>query len=105
LEHGPLVSTTSLESALQHLCEQAPPKLFEIIEETVIRTAFDFCEENQVQTARLLDISRNVLRHKLGLYGMLPHAQKKLSDAYSDAEIRRDGGTGTTATKSLYGLT
>lgn len=85
-EQGPLVSTTSLESALQRLCEQAPPKLFEIIEETVIRTAFEFCEENQVQTARLLDISRNVLRHKLGFYGMLPNSQKKLSTAYSDAE-------------------
>jgi sigma-54-specific transcriptional regulator len=77
---------TSLESALQRLCEQAPPKLFELLEETVIRTAFGFCEENQVQTARLLDISRNVLRHKLGLYGMLPNAQKKLSVAYSETE-------------------
>ncbi len=77
---------TSLESALQRLCEQGPPKLFEIVEETVIRTAFEFCEENQVQTARLLDISRNVLRHKLGLYGMLPNAQKKLSVVYSEAE-------------------
>ena len=86
VESKPSVSTTSLESALQRLCEQAPPKLFEIIEETVIRTAFEFCEENQVQTARLLDISRNVLRHKLGFYGMLPNAQKKLSLAYSDAE-------------------
>ncbi|QWF70196.1 sigma-54-dependent Fis family transcriptional regulator [Methylomonas paludis] len=79
-ESGPVVSTSSLESALQRLCEQAPPKLFEIIEETVIRTAFEFCEENQVQTAKLLDISRNVLRHKLGMYGMLPNGHKKLSD-------------------------
>jgi len=86
LEHEPVVSMTSLESALQRLCEQAPPKLFELLEETVIRTAFGFCEENQVQTARLLDISRNVLRHKLGLYGMLPNAQKKLSVAYSETE-------------------
>ena len=86
LEQGPSVSTTSLESALQRLCEQAPPKLFEILEETIIRTAFEFCEKNQVQTARLLDISRNVLRHKLGFYGMLPNTQKKLSDVYSDAE-------------------
>ena len=46
-------------------------KLFELLEETIIRTAFEYCEHNQVQTARLLDISRNVLRHKLGLYGML----------------------------------
>ena len=71
-----LVSTSSLEIALQHLCEQAPPELFEIIEETVIRTAFEYCEENQVQTARLLDISRNVLRYKLGLYGMLQRVSK-----------------------------
>ncbi len=90
LDHGPTVSTTSLESALQRLCEQAPPKLFDIIEETVIRTAFEFCEENQVQTARLLDISRNVLRHKLGLYGMLPNAQKKLPVSFSEVEVRRE---------------
>ncbi|MGZ4979534.1 MAG: sigma-54 interaction domain-containing protein [Methylobacter sp.] len=91
LEHGPSVSTASLESALQRLCEQAPPKLFEILEETVIRTAFEFCEENQVQTARLLDISRNVLRHKLGLYGMLPNTQKKQPVTYTDADICRTG--------------
>jgi sigma-54-specific transcriptional regulator len=81
------VSMTSLETAVQHLCEQAPAKLFEIVEETVIRTAFEFCEENQVQTARLLDISRNVLRHKLGLYGMLPNGQKKLSATYNTVEV------------------
>lgn len=81
LNTGPAISTTSLESALQRLYEQAPPKLYEIIEETVIRTAFEFCEENQVQTARLLDISRNVLRHKLGLYGMLPNGQKKFAES------------------------
>lgn len=105
LEQGQSVSTTSLESALQRLCEQAPPKLFEIIEETVIRTAFEFCEENQVQTARLLDISRNVLRHKLGLYGMLPNAQKKLSDAYSEVGVRREGGAETTTSTSLFRVT
>ena len=104
-EHGPSVSTSSLENALQRLCEQAPPKLFEIIEETVIRAAFEFCEENQVQTARLLDISRNVLRHKLGLYGMLPNAQKKLSGAYTDTEVCIGGGAGKTDPKTLYGLT
>lgn len=68
------ISTTSLEASLKTLCEQAPPKLFELLEETIIKTAFEYCEQNQVQTARLLDISRNVLRHKLGLYGMLPNS-------------------------------
>ncbi|QFY42753.1 sigma-54-dependent Fis family transcriptional regulator [Candidatus Methylospira mobilis] len=65
------ISTSSLENAVKALCEQSPPKLFELIEETIIRTAFDYCEQNQVQTARLLDISRNVLRHRLTIYGML----------------------------------
>ncbi len=77
---APSVSTTSLENALQRLCEQAPPNLFEVIEESVIRTAFGFCEENQVQTAKLLGISRNVLRHKLALYGMLPNGQKRMAE-------------------------
>ncbi len=71
------VSTSSLENALGKLYEQSPSKLYDIIEESVIRSAFEFCERNQVQTARLLDISRNVLRHKLGLYDMLPNGKKK----------------------------
>jgi sigma-54-specific transcriptional regulator len=68
----PAIPTASLESALHNLYEHAPPGLFELIEETVIRTAFQYCEQNQVQTARLLGISRNILRHRLALYGMLP---------------------------------
>jgi sigma-54-specific transcriptional regulator len=105
VDQGSSVSTTSLESALQRLCEQAPPKLFDIVEETVIRTAFQFCEENQVQTARLLDISRNVLRHKLGLYGMLPNAQKRQSASFSDAEVFRGGVSEKTDPITQYQLT
>jgi sigma-54-specific transcriptional regulator len=90
----PSISTTSLESALKLLCERSPPKLYELIEETVIRTALDFCEQNQVQTARLLDISRNVLRHRMALYGMLPgNGSRKVglslsnsSDGYDDED-------------------
>ncbi len=65
------VSTNSLENTLLNLFEQMPPKLYKIIEESVIRSAFNFCDKNQVQTAKLLDISRNVVRHKLAAYGML----------------------------------
>jgi sigma-54-specific transcriptional regulator len=75
-QNSPVVSTSSLENALANLFEKAPPKLHEIIEETVIRCAFNFCENNQVQTAKLLDVSRNVLRHKLRQYGMLPTPTK-----------------------------
>lgn len=75
------VSISSLESALQRLFDQAPPKLFETIEEAVIRTAFDYCEQNQVQTAKMLDISRNVLRHKLLMYGMLVNGRRVADEA------------------------
>lgn len=60
----------SLAMALQALFDNPPPKLFEIIEETVIRSAYEYCDHNQVQTARLLDISRNILRHRMAQYGI-----------------------------------
>lgn len=66
-----VVSTNSLKNVLNTLFEQMSPNLYETIDETIIRSAFDYCENNQVQTAKLLGISRNVLRHKLSLYGML----------------------------------
>lgn len=45
--------------------------LYHTVEARVFRCAFDFCQGNQLQTAQLLDISRNVLRHRLKLHGML----------------------------------
>jgi sigma-54-specific transcriptional regulator len=86
----PAISTASLESALHALFERAPSKLFDLIEETVIRTAFEFCEQNQVQTARFLDISRNILRHRMALYGMLPERQPSRA-AQSRADAGRPG--------------
>jgi transcriptional regulator with GAF, ATPase, and Fis domain len=54
-----------LEEALRHLFDHAEGNLFEQIEDTVMRVAFDFCYRNQIQAARLLGISRNVLRARL----------------------------------------
>ena len=45
--------------------------LFERAEETVVRTAFDSCNRNQVQTARVLGISRNILRTHLKRFGLI----------------------------------
>jgi transcriptional regulator with PAS, ATPase and Fis domain len=55
----------SLETALTSLFESGQPALFEHIEETVMRAAYDFCDRNQVQAARMLGISRNVMRARL----------------------------------------
>ncbi|KAB0643049.1 sigma-54 interaction domain-containing protein [Burkholderia latens] len=55
----------ALEDALCALFDGAHENLFERIEDTVMRVAFDFCHRNQIQAARLLGISRNVLRARL----------------------------------------
>jgi transcriptional regulator with PAS, ATPase and Fis domain len=62
------VSTTpaeGLENALRRLFEETEGNLFEQIEDTVMRVAFEFSYRNQIQAARLLGISRNVLRARL----------------------------------------
>jgi len=37
----------------------------------VIKTAFEFCDANQMRTARELGLSRNVLRAQLKRFGLL----------------------------------
>lgn len=61
----------ALETALAGLYEQPGADLFDSIEAAIFRTAYDYCEKNQVQTGRLLGISRNILRHRLKRYGFL----------------------------------
>jgi len=60
---------TPLEDALLELFGQELPNLFERIENVVLKTAYHYCSENQLQTARLLGISRNVVRARLIRFG------------------------------------
>ncbi|CAB3969668.1 Fis family transcriptional regulator [Burkholderia cenocepacia] len=55
----------ALERALRDLFDEDHGNLFERIEDTVMRVAFEFSHRNQIQAARLLGISRNVLRARL----------------------------------------
>jgi sigma-54-specific transcriptional regulator len=61
----------SLEAALTALFEQNVEDLYEHIEETVFRTAYRYCHGNQLQTGRLLNISRNIVRARLEKIGEL----------------------------------
>lgn len=61
----------SLESALTSLFERNLPDLFDQVEETLFRTAYRFCHGNQLQTGRLLGISRNIVRARLEKIGEL----------------------------------
>ncbi|KAF1033513.1 MAG: Transcriptional regulatory protein ZraR [Pseudomonas sp.] len=60
-----------LEAALNALFEQNIPDLYEHIEETIFRAAYRFCHGNQLQTGRLLNISRNIVRARLEKIGEL----------------------------------
>jgi DNA-binding NtrC family response regulator len=62
---APRSAIESLDDALQGLLQNPGEALFETIEEAVMRAAFRFCHRNQVQAARLLGISRNVMRARL----------------------------------------
>ena len=61
-----------LDAALSELFEQNLPHLHEYIESTVMRAAYRFCHNNQLQTARLLGVSRNVVRARLIQFGEIP---------------------------------
>ena len=67
----PSAAGSALEAALQALFEENREDLYEHIEETVFRAAYRFCHGNQLQTGRLLGISRNIVRARLEKIGEL----------------------------------
>ncbi|MBG6287401.1 MULTISPECIES: sigma-54 interaction domain-containing protein [Pseudomonas] len=67
---APRVEAT-LEQALLELFESNKPDLYEHVEEVLFRTAYHFCHGNQLQTGRLLGISRNIVRARLEKIGEL----------------------------------
>lgn len=61
--HG--ADASSLTDALHQLFELGPENLYEHIEDTMVKAAYNYCHNNQVQTAKLLGVSRNIIRAKL----------------------------------------
>lgn len=60
-----------LAGLVNRMIENDEPNLFERVEEVLVRTAYDNCHRNQVQTARVLGISRNILRTHLKRFGLI----------------------------------
>ncbi|MET0793197.1 MAG: sigma 54-interacting transcriptional regulator, partial [Polyangiaceae bacterium] len=65
-----------LAAHLRRLFESERPDLYDAIERVVFRTAYEFSERNQLQTARLLGISRNIVRARLIEYGELSNSSR-----------------------------
>lgn len=77
-----------LEALFTELYEANPPQLFDSIERVLIQSAFAHCQRNQVHTAELLGITRNVLRTQLQRLGLLP--RRRASFALPTASLPRD---------------
>jgi sigma-54-specific transcriptional regulator len=60
-----------LETLFEQMIEAGERQLAERVEETLVRTAFSWCQQNQVQTAKVLGVSRNILRTQLKRFGMI----------------------------------
>ncbi len=60
-----------LENVLIEQFQQGGPDIYSRVESTLILSAYQFCHNNQIQTAQLLGISRNVLRARLAKLGVI----------------------------------
>ncbi|HWK49428.1 MAG TPA: hypothetical protein VNR40_06045, partial [Steroidobacter sp.] len=77
---------------LQRLFSEPPANLHRRLEELIIQRAFTFCGQNQVHTARLLGMSRNVLRKLLKRFGLIhnePDTEFDALDALDEASAQR----------------
>jgi sigma-54-specific transcriptional regulator len=66
-----------LDRLLDALCENGGPDLYARIERALLRAAYKQCSGNQLATARLLGLSRHVVRARLIQYGILPRNEKE----------------------------
>ncbi|WP_064029164.1 sigma-54 dependent transcriptional regulator [Methylomonas koyamae] len=64
-----------------NLCEQQPEQLAERVEKALFAAAYDACNHNQLAVARLLGLSRHVVRAKLIGYEIIPPNRKALANA------------------------
>ncbi len=65
VNHNRYDTNTKLVNILNEMFEQGVPNLFEFVNSLTVSKAYDYANNNQVHTAKLLGISRNVLRARL----------------------------------------
>ncbi|MBC3873998.1 sigma-54-dependent Fis family transcriptional regulator [Undibacterium sp. LX15W] len=66
-----------IEQLIACLIENEQVSLLDTVEQSLIRIAFAKCKDNQVQTAKVLGISRNILRTYLKRYGLIGQEGKE----------------------------
>jgi sigma-54-specific transcriptional regulator len=74
-----LGGVAKVQEGLQQLLASEPQPIFESVARLMLTAALAHCKGNQVQTAKRLGISRNVLRSQLRRYGLLGVPAQDLS--------------------------
>jgi DNA-binding NtrC family response regulator len=82
LASGP-ASPTTLDAMFQRLFESDTADVYDHVSTQLIHAALDYCNGNQVQTARLLGISRNILRAHLARMGVIAPTRRKPASSSS----------------------
>lgn len=59
------------DKALNEIIQSEPEQLYETVNRKLVLSAYAYCRQNQVQTARVLGISRNILRTLLKQFGVI----------------------------------
>jgi sigma-54-specific transcriptional regulator len=86
-EYGAPQASTAREQlgdVFAQMFEEGGENIYERIERTLIESAYIFCQSNQVHTADLLGISRNVLRTQLKRFGLIAGARAPSNEERED---------------------
>lgn len=81
----PSAGLALLQSACQALLDAGWPDLFDTVESTLVHAAYAQAGSNQVRAARLLGITRNMMRTQLKRHGLLQGDELQHADAESVA--------------------
>lgn len=76
-----------LQRAFKRLFEEHQGALYEKVEDSLLRAAYQFCHHNQVHTASLLGLSRNVTRARLIAIGELVVNKRRTTDDEPDNRV------------------
>lgn len=68
---GAETALEKLEEALRQLLRNESKSLYETVERLLVTTTFSYCDDNQMQSAKRLSISRNILRAQLKRFGLI----------------------------------
>ncbi len=79
-----------LGAALQALLQEGHQPLFDAVESSLVHAAFSYAGQNQVKTAKVLGITRNMLRTQLQRHGLLGRKSDHLDEHVGDNEANAD---------------